>query len=206
MWVVKSWPSGRSGPSYVMDLVKAEALLDIESHALRKRQLGSIAYRVGGPAHVGLPAVGARLAPSSGLFFAAECPADLGSGGADVDVGDAAVRSRRRQETLGLAQIEREDRGGKPGPDRIVHPDRLVELGISHDIKNRRKGFPQHGAGLVRHFTQHGTHVVGVVAPFDALAALDIPAGGARFGQRPLHAFKSRAVDERSDQGIRVAR
>src|ERR1700682_2734129 len=164
MWGVKSWPSERSGPSYVMDLVKAEALLDIEPYALRKRQLGSIAYRVGGPAHVGLPAVGARLAPSSGLFFAAECAADLGSGGADVDVGDTAIRSGRRQETLGLAQIERENRGGKPGPDRIVQPDRLVELGISHDIKNRRKGFPQHRASLVRHFTQRRPRVIGGIA------------------------------------------
>src|SRR6266404_4864261 len=59
-----------------MDLVEAEALLDIEPHALGQRQLGSIAYRVGGPAHVGLPAVGACLPPSSGLFFAAECAAD----------------------------------------------------------------------------------------------------------------------------------
>src|SRR5712672_2556430 len=181
MWVVKSWPSGRSGPSYVMDLVEAEALLDIEPHALRKRQLGSIAYRVGGPAHVGLPAVGARLAPSPGLFFAAECAADLGSGGSDVDIGDAAVRSRPRQETLGLAQIEREDRGGKPGPDRIVHPDRLVEPGIPPDTENRRKGFAQHGPALFRHFAQRGTHVIGIIAFFGALAALDLPAGGARF-------------------------
>src|SRR3981081_2503499 len=128
MWGVKSWPSERSGPSYVMDLVKAEAALDIEPHALRKRQLFSIAYRVGGPAHVGLPAVGARFAPSPGFFFAAEGAADLGSGGSDVDVGDAAVRSRRGQETLGLAQVEREDGRGKPGPDRIMQTDRLVEL------------------------------------------------------------------------------
>src|SRR5712672_2542693 len=91
-----------------MDLVEAEALLDIEPHALGQRQLGSIAYRVGGPAHVGLPAVGARLAPPSGLFFAAECAADLGAGGSDVDIGDAAVRSRRRQETLDLREAEEE--------------------------------------------------------------------------------------------------
>src|SRR4030081_2717496 len=143
MWGVKSWPSERSEPSYVMDLVKAEPRLDIEPDALRKRQLGSIAYRVGGPAHVGLPAVGARLAPSSGLFFAAECAADLGTGGADIDVGDAAVRSRRRQETLGLAQVEREDGRGKPGPDRIMQPDRPVERGISHHVKNRSEGVLQ---------------------------------------------------------------
>src|ERR1700704_4875454 len=163
MWGVKSWPSGRSEPSYVMDLVKAEPWLDIEPHALRKRQLGSIAYRVGGPAHVGLPAVGACLPPSSGLFFAAECAADLGAGGSDVDIGDAAVRSRRRQEALGLAQVEREDGRGKPGSDRIVRPDRLVELGIPHDIENRRKGFAQHGAALFRHFAQRGTHVIGII-------------------------------------------
>jgi hypothetical protein len=59
--------------------------------ALRERQVAAVVESAGLAAHVGLPGVGAGLATAAGLFLAAEGAADLGSGGADVDVGDAAV-------------------------------------------------------------------------------------------------------------------
>ena len=67
----------------------------VEVDALRERQLAAPVDRAGLAAHVGLPGVRARLAPAAGVLLAAERAADLGAGGADVDVGDAAVATRR---------------------------------------------------------------------------------------------------------------
>ena len=60
-----------------------------EVHALGQRRLGGVVDGVGGAAHVGLPGVRPRLPAAAGLLLAAERAADLGAGGADVDVGDA---------------------------------------------------------------------------------------------------------------------
>src|SRR5215207_7378017 len=65
--------------------------IDVELHALRQRQGSAEIDRVGGPAHIGLPGVGAGLAAAAGLLLAAEGAADLGAGRADVAVGDAAI-------------------------------------------------------------------------------------------------------------------
>lgn len=62
-----------------------------ELDTLRQRQFRRVVNRVGGPPHVGLPRVGARLAAAAGFFLAAEGPANLGAAGADVHVRDAAV-------------------------------------------------------------------------------------------------------------------
>src|SRR5579862_4829832 len=72
--------------------------LDVELNALRERQRAAIVHGVGGPAHVGLPAVGAGFAAAAGLLFAAERPADLGARGTDIDVGDAAIGAPGRGE------------------------------------------------------------------------------------------------------------
>ena len=42
----------------------------------------------------------------------------------------------------------------RPCADGVVRADRLVELGISHDVEDRREGFAQHGTGLLRHFAR----------------------------------------------------
>ena len=83
---------------------------DFEIDALRERQLLAPVDRVGLAAHVRLPGVRARLAAAAGVLLAAERAADLGAGRADVDVRDAAVAARRRQETLGVLQPVGEDR------------------------------------------------------------------------------------------------
>ena len=86
------------------------SLPDVELDALRERQRGAVVDGVGGAAHVGLPGIGAGFAAAAGFLLAAEGAADLGAGRADVDVGDAAVGAGRREEALGLAQVEGEDR------------------------------------------------------------------------------------------------
>ena len=79
----------------------------VELDALGERQVGRPVDRVGLAAHVGLPRVGAGLAAAAGLLLAAERAADLGAGGADVDVGDAAVGALVREERLGRQEVGR---------------------------------------------------------------------------------------------------
>src|SRR5262252_5236136 len=62
-----------------------------EADALRERQRVRAVDGAGLPAHVGLPAVAARLAPAAGVLLAAEGAADLRAARADVHVGDAAI-------------------------------------------------------------------------------------------------------------------
>eukprot|EP01035_Chromulina_nebulosa_P050079 gene50078-68036_t len=61
------------------------------------------------------------------LLLPAERAADLGPRRADIDVGDAAVRAFARDESLGLAHVEREDRGGQTSAHRVLDRDRLVQ-------------------------------------------------------------------------------
>ena len=81
-------------------------VLVAELDALRQRQIGEV-DRIRLPAHVGLPRVRTRFAAAAGFLLAAERAADLGAAGADVDVGDAAIGTGRRQELLGRSQVLR---------------------------------------------------------------------------------------------------
>src|SRR5689334_21351761 len=80
-----------------------------EVHTLGERQLRRIVDGVGGAPHVGLPRIRTRLTAAARLLLAAECPADLGARGADVDVGDTAVRTVCGHEALGLTDVRGED-------------------------------------------------------------------------------------------------
>jgi hypothetical protein len=93
---------------------KLRAMGRRRTDALGERQIVAVIDRVGLAPHVGAPAVRAALAPAAGLLLAAERAADLGARRADVDVGDAAIRARRRQEALGFAQVVGEDRRRQP--------------------------------------------------------------------------------------------
>ncbi len=72
---------------------------DVKPHALGQRQLLAVVDRARLPAHVGFPGVGAGLAAAAGRLLAAEGAADLGARGADIDVGDPAVRALRARGT-----------------------------------------------------------------------------------------------------------
>ena len=96
---------------------------DVEVDALGQGEGVAAVDRAGLAAHVGLPRVRARLATAAGGLLAAERAADLGARGADVDVGDPAVRSLGREEPLGLPQVVGEDGGGQPLVDRVVDGD-----------------------------------------------------------------------------------
>src|SRR3546814_17525176 len=84
--------------------------LQVELDALRQRQRVGVVDRVGLAAHVGAPRVRTRLAAAAGFLPAAERPADLGPGGAAVDVGDAAVPAGRRPARPGRLEGGGEDR------------------------------------------------------------------------------------------------
>src|SRR5699024_5919197 len=109
-----------------------------ELDALRQRQLPGVVDRVRGLPHIGLPRVGAGFASAAGLLLTAEGTADLRSRGADVDVGDAAVRSR--DEPLGFGELGGEDRRGQPLRDVVVDLECLVEIRIGHDIEAGGEG------------------------------------------------------------------
>ncbi len=113
---------------------------------------------VGGAAHVGLPGVGAGFAAASGLFFAAEGTPDLGSGGAYVDVGDAAVGAYCGEEEFGFGEVLGEDGGGEALGDVVVEMDGLVEAVVAEDVEDG-------GEGLV--FDQAHERRVGLGGEFD---------------------------------------
>src|SRR5687768_12452666 len=100
----------------------------VEGDALREREVLGVIDRVRRAAHVVLPRVRARLAAAAGGFLAAERAADLRAARADVDVGDAAVRARRREELLGLAHVAGEDRARQALRHVVVDVDGLVEV------------------------------------------------------------------------------
>src|ERR1035437_3710213 len=60
----------------------------LERHPLRERQVAPPVDRVRLPAHVGLPGVGAGLAPATGFLLATKRATDLGARRPDVHVGD----------------------------------------------------------------------------------------------------------------------
>src|SRR5687767_9135548 len=72
--------------------------LEVELDALGERQRVGMVDGVGLAAHVHLPGVGAGLATAAGFLLAAEGATDLGAGGADVHVGDAAIGAGRAEE------------------------------------------------------------------------------------------------------------
>jgi len=85
--------------------------LSCECDALGKRQFGGVVDGVGGSPHVTAPSIRAGLAAAAGGFLAAERAADFRSGGADVDVDDAAAGAFGGQESLCLALVGGEDAG-----------------------------------------------------------------------------------------------
>ena len=103
---------------------------DVEADALGERKVGAVVDGVGGAAHVLLPGVGAGFAAAAGFFFAAEGSADLCAGGADVDVGDAAVGAGGGEEVFGFAEVQGEDGGGEALGDVVLQRDGFVEVGV----------------------------------------------------------------------------
>ena len=75
----------------------------IEPDPLRQRQLASVVDRAGLAAHIRFPRVRAGLAPAPCGLLASERAANLGPGRADVDIGDPAIRTFGRKETMRLA-------------------------------------------------------------------------------------------------------
>lgn len=69
----------------------------LELDALSQGQLLGVVDGTGGPPHVLLPGVTARLPTTARRLIAAERPADLCPVGGDVYVDDAAVRAFRAQ-------------------------------------------------------------------------------------------------------------
>src|SRR5690606_34616299 len=97
--------------------------VDVELDPLRQRQLRRPVDGVRLAAHVLLPRIRTRLAAAAGFLFATEGAADLRTAGADVDVGDAAVGARVGEEFLGIADVEREDRGAESLRHGVLHLD-----------------------------------------------------------------------------------
>src|SRR6185503_16755247 len=112
---------------------------------------------------------------SSGLFFAAEGSADLGAGGSDIDVGDAAVGAGGGKELLGFAEVHGKDGGGETLRDFVVQGDGGVEIAVLEDVEDGGKGLVLDDLGLVGDFDERGADVEGVggIGLRDAFAAGD---------------------------------
>ncbi len=83
------------------------------------------------------------------LFFAAEGSADLCTGGADVDVGDAAVGAGGGEELLGFAEVHGEDGGGEALGDVVVEAQGVTDVGVLHDVEDGCEGLALDYVGLV---------------------------------------------------------
>ena len=134
--------------------------LNVELDALRERQVVGIVDGAGHAAHVGLPRIAARFAAAARFLFAAERAADLRAARADVHVHDAAIRTGRRREPLGLAHIARENRRRQTLRHVVVNADRFVEFAITHEVQNRRKRFLLNDRRIGRNFDDGRPHVV----------------------------------------------
>src|SRR3569623_517460 len=73
------------------------ATSELELDPLRQRQRIRIVDRIRLPAHIRLPRIRAGFTATAGFLLAAERAADFCAAGADVDVGDAAVGTSRRE-------------------------------------------------------------------------------------------------------------
>src|SRR5258708_11987898 len=120
---------------------------DVEAGALGWGEVGAVVDGVGGSAHVLFPGVGAGFAASSGFFFAAEGSANLCAGGADVDVGDAAIGAGGGEELLGLAEVHGEDAGGEALGDVVVEAKGVGEVGVFEDVEDGGAGVVFDGIG-----------------------------------------------------------
>src|SRR4051794_2405602 len=76
--------------------------LQVKPDSLGQGKIPGIVDRVGRPAHVRLPTVGARFASAAGCLLAAECSTDFRATGSDVDVDDPAVGASGRAESFRL--------------------------------------------------------------------------------------------------------
>ncbi len=159
-WRISWWRweygSGRSG-----DGAWVRGLVDVEDDSLGEGKGFAVVDGVGGAAHVGFPGVGAGLAAAAGLFFAAEGTADLGTGWADVDVGDSAVGAYRGEEDLGLGEVLGEDGGGEALGDVVVELDGLVEGFVAEDVEDGGEGFVTDEIGLGGDFDEGWADVEG---------------------------------------------
>ena len=162
----------------------------------------------GDAAHIGLPGIRAGLAAAARLLLAPEGAADLGAGGADVDIGNAAVRSDGGDELFHLAHVGGEDRRRQPLAHAIMQRDRLIEAGIFHHIKDRRKGLFRHRPGLAWHFDQRRTDVTGrrAFGDIDAFAAGNCSTMLSCLGEGRLHLAERRLIDQRPDQHRRLSK
>ena len=64
---------------------------------------------VGLTAHIGAPGVTATFTAAASLLLAAECTADFGTAGTDIDICDTAVAPAVRQVLLGFAHTVGKD-------------------------------------------------------------------------------------------------
>src|SRR5262245_34568765 len=181
---------------------------DVEADALRERQLAAVVDRVGRAAHVGLPCIGARLAPAAGFLLAAERAADLRAAGPDVHVDDAAVAAARRHEALGFADVIGEDARSEALRHGVVPCDHFLELAIRRRIQDRGEGLAMHDGGLPRHLHERRARVIPAAAAArrHALAAVNRAALLARLLERRLHPFERRSVDQRTHERAFVER
>ena len=163
-------------------------------------------------AHVGLPGIGAGLAPTAGVFLATERSADLGAAGADVDVGDPAIRAVDTEEALSRPNTIRENRGTETLAHSIVQRDRIIQLVELIYIKDRRERLISSDQGISPGGDAHDCRLdemTGFVREsFDAgdTTAKNLAPLTRSAKQRCVHFIHCTLIDQRPHQRLRVER
>src|SRR5262249_25622990 len=107
-------------------------------------------------AHVTLPSIRTGFATASRILFATERAPDLGPGGADVDICDAAVGADGRQKGLSLAQVLSEYGGGQALGNIVLLGDRRRETLVAQTIEDRSERLAFYQVGLAAEFDKRG--------------------------------------------------
>src|SRR5690606_6324944 len=134
-------------------------------------ELGGIIDGVGLAAHIALPRIRSAFPPASGFFFTPECTADLGPRRADIDIGNAAIGTGRRQERLGLAHIGGKDTARQALWHAVLQRYSLIERPVRHDVENGGKGLVLNDGSLLGDFDKRWTHIMATGNCLDPLAA-----------------------------------
>ncbi len=155
--------------------------------------------RAGLAAHVELPRVGAGFTPAAGFFFTTECAADFGAGGADVDVGDAAVAVPF--EEFSLPDVGGHDRAAEALGHGVVHGHGVSEIGIRDEVGEGSERLGVNDFGVIAQPNKAGVGVVSARIGEELLSANDFLSMGLDSFDSGLHVVEGFLIDDGTNEG-----
>src|SRR5262249_45660970 len=142
---------------------------------------------------------------AAGVLLAAERATDLGAGGAEVDVSDAAVAAGGGEEGLCTLQAIGEQRRRQTVGRGVLVRDRLLQRVDLNEIQDRREGLGLHDRPFIPRADDGGLDEVTGALEY-VTAVEDLAARAARGAHRRLVALDCLWIDQRPHQGAALER